>query len=64
MVDLLCRLTFIKASEKGHAMPDIKHGLMSGEELVVEYSTNHAKTNVFFVLDNIPGNLQTVVNKV
>lgn len=61
MIDLLCRLTFIKSNSKGHAMADIKHGLMSGEELVKEFSTNHAKTNVFFVLDDTPGNLKTVV---
>ncbi|KAL9987830.1 hypothetical protein ACROYT_G002199 [Oculina patagonica] len=49
----LKRITFIKSNNKGHAMDDIRHGLMSGDDLVKEYSTNHAKTNVYFVLDDL-----------
>ncbi len=42
-------------------MDDIRHGLMSGDDLVKEYSTNHAKTNVYFVLDDLAGTLKVCV---
>ncbi len=57
LVLLLWRLSFIKSNNKGLAMADIKHGLMFVDELVNEFSTNHVKSNVFFVLDDIPGTL-------
>lgn len=49
-----CRLTFIKSYNKGHAMVNIHSGLMSGDELVNEFSTAHSATKIFFVLDPCP----------
>ena len=52
------RLTFIKSYAKGHTMSPVKHGLMSGDELVEYFSTSHSSTKVFFVLDSRPGDLK------
>lgn len=50
-----CRLTFNKSYEKGHVMSVVKKGLMTGEEIAKEYSSNYANTKVFFVLDSKQG---------
>ena len=44
---MFCSLTFIKSYQSGHAMATVKTGLMSGNELVEEYSASHKK-KVFF----------------
>lgn len=35
-------------------MADIHSGLMSGDELVNEFSTAHSATKIFLVLDPLP----------
>ena len=35
-------------------MADIHCGLMSGDQLVKEFSTAHSATKIFFVLDPLP----------
>ena len=42
-------------SIKGHAMTVLKKGLISGNELVEEFSSQNSNTEVFFLFDPTPG---------